>query len=165
MCWTKAHPSVSPSFLLTKRRNRLPTPSIWSTGPPAPGKPPASSPGDPAPAGAHGPWAAPEHMGAPCPSSCPPLHSRCPFLTLLCQLGSASGVIGASESMAGTRWAGVSFLLCMGTRQKRHGGEASPWPLLGLGDSPARIWSRTENRMCWTRGQSSALSFSRPVPK
>lgn len=118
-------------------------------------------------------WALGGSRAHGCPhvvSNCPPLRSRCPFLTLLCQLGSASGVMGASKSMAGTRWAGVSFLLCMGTRQKRHGGEASPWPLLGLGDSPARIWSRTENRMCWTPGQSSALStggesFSRPVPR
>lgn len=103
-------------------------------------------------------------------SNCHPLCSGCPFLTLLCQLGSASGVMVASESMAGTRWAGALLLLCMGTGQKRHGGEASPWPLLGLGGSPARIWSRTENRMCWTPGQSSALStrgesFSCPVPK
>lgn len=91
-------------------------------------------------------------------SNCRPLHSRCPFLTLLCQLGSASGVIGASESMAGTGVGRCIALAVHGSRAERHGGEAPPWPLLGLGDSPAGIWSRTENRMCWTPEQSSALS-------
>lgn len=32
MCWTMAHPSVRPSFLLTKRRNRLSTPRSGAQG-------------------------------------------------------------------------------------------------------------------------------------